>query len=190
MKGELVIDVETKNTFAQVGGKENLRDLDISFVGVYSYLEDRLLGFREGDFKKLEQLLKTARRLVGFSITRFDIPILEKYFEFNLKAVPVFDILDEIELSSGHRVGLDLLSKANFGQGKTNYPLEAVRFYEMGDWAALEKYCLNDVAITRDLYELAQKQGHLLVPERFSREMVKVYFDPARLAPQYPTALF
>lgn len=182
MKDELVIDIETKNTFADVGGKANLSKLDASFVGVYSYLENKMLSFREGEIKQLEDRLKSASRIVGFSITRFDIPVLEKYFNFNLKAVPVLDLLDEIEMTTGHRIGLDLLAKANLGVGKTNHALEAITFYNNGDWASLEKYCLNDVAITRDLYELAKRQYYLLMPDKMTGEMIKVELDPARLA--------
>ncbi|MCL4405379.1 MAG: ribonuclease H-like domain-containing protein [Patescibacteria group bacterium] len=191
MKDELVIDIETKNTFADVGGKANLRKLDASFVGVYSYLEKKLLSFREGEIGQLEDRLKNASRIVGFSITRFDIPVLEKYFEFNLKAIPVLDLLDEIEMTTGHRISLDLLAKANLGIGKTNHALEAITFYEQGDWASLERYCLNDVAITRDLYDLAKRQNYLLMPDRATGEMVRVDLDPVRLAcPEDSNTLF
>ncbi len=183
MKDELVIDIETKNTFADVGGKANLRDLDASLVGVYSYLENRMLSFREGEIKQLEERLKNASRIVGFSITRFDIPVLEKYFDFNLRAVPVLDLLDEIELAVGRRISLDLLAKANLGIGKTNHSLEAITFYQKGDWASLEKYCLNDVAITHDLYELAKSQHYLLMPDKLTGEMMRIDLDPIRLAP-------
>ena len=182
MKDELVIDIETKNTFADVGGKANLRNLDASFVGVYSYLEDKMLSFREGHIGELEERLKNASRIIGFSITRFDVPVLEKYFSFNLKAVPCLDLLDEIEMTAGHRISLDLLAKANLGIGKTNHSLEAITFYQKGDWESLEKYCLNDVAITRDLYDLAKRQGYLVMPDRLTGDMVRVDFDPMRLA--------
>jgi len=191
MKDELVIDIETKNTFADVGGKENLRDLDVSFVGVYSYTQDRLLSFRDHQLKELEEVLKNARRIVGFSVNRFDIPVLEKYFEFNLRAVPVLDLLDEVELATGHRISLDLLAKANIGAGKTNHSLDAITFYAAGDWESLEKYCLNDVTITRDLYELAKKQGYLMIPERNSSgALAQVHLDPSRLFFEDENSLF
>ena len=36
MLDKLVFDIETKNSIADVGGQEKIRDLDVSFVGVYS----------------------------------------------------------------------------------------------------------------------------------------------------------
>ena len=173
---KLVLDIETKNTFADVGGQENLKDLDMSFVGVYSYAHDAYLSFFENQMADLEKLLKTAGLLIGFSINRFDIPILNKYFTFELTKIPRFDLLEELELNYGKRVSLDILAKANLNIGKTHHGLEAIKFYREGDLESLKTYCLNDVKITKDLYELAKKQGHLLVPEKYTEKIVKVPF--------------
>ena len=89
---KLVIDIETKNTFAEVGGQQNLKDLDVSFVGVYSYNQDTYLSFFENDLKELEKLLKTAGLIIGFSINRFDIPVLNKYSSFDLFKIPFHDL--------------------------------------------------------------------------------------------------
>lgn len=168
MRDKLVIDIETKNTFADVGGKENLKDLDVSLVCAYSYELGDFLMFRENKLQELGPLLRDAGLVVGFSITRFDLPVLEKYFSFNLSAVPSLDLLDEIERACGRRVSLDILAKTNLGVGKTNHSLDAIKFYKQGDWESLERYCRQDVLITRDLYELAKRQGHLLVPDRWT----------------------
>jgi len=174
MRDKLVIDIETKNTFADVGGKENLKDLDASLICVYSYLQDKFLSFREGKFHDLAPLLQNAGLVIGFSINRFDMPVMNKYYNFNVLSVPTLDLLDEIEAVLGRRIGLDLLAKENLGVGKTNHGLQAIEFYANGDWESLEKYCLNDVLITRDLYELAKKQGYLMVPQRMSPKPAKV----------------
>ncbi len=174
---KLVIDIETKNTFAEVGGQDNLRKLDASFVGVYSYDQDRYLPFYEHEFDGLGQLLQKAGLIIGFSINRFDIPVLEKYFKFNLKAIPRLDLLEEIELALGQRVSLDILAKSNLGIGKTHHGLEAVKFYREGNLEELKNYCLHDVKITKELYDLAKKQGHLMVPKKYSDEILKASFD-------------
>src|SRR3989338_5392305 len=171
---KLVIDIETKNSFADVGGQHNLHKLDASFVGIYSYDQDKYLSFFENDFPKLGALLQKAGLIIGFSINRFDIPVMEKYFNFNLKVIPKLDLLDEIELALGHRVSLDVLAKTNLGIGKTHHGLEAIKFYREGNFEELKNYCLNDVKITKELYELAKKQRHLMVPHRQTGELMKV----------------
>lgn len=170
---KIVLDIETKNSFADVGGQENLKKLDASFVGVYSYTQDKYLSFFENQFKELGELFKKTGLVIGFSSKRFDIPVMEKYFNFSISGIPHIDLLEEIEISLGRRVSLDVLAKTNLGVGKTNHGLEAIKFYNEGDLESLKNYCINDVKITKDLYELAKKQGHLMIPERTTGELVK-----------------
>lgn len=171
----LVIDVETSNTFFEVGGEHNLKDLNVSLVCVYSYNQDKFSSFWEKDLTALGDLLKQSRLVVGFSLTRFDLPVLDKYFNFNTRGLRRIDLLEEIELVIGRRISLDLLAQANLNKGKTlNSGLEAIRLWNESRYQELEDYCLNDVRITRDLYELAKERGYLLVPDRFSHTPAKV----------------
>jgi len=187
---KLVIDIETKNTFQDVGGYANLTKLDISFVGVYSYKQDAYLSFFENELSKLGPILQNAGLIIGFSTNRFDIPILNKYFNFNVKAIESLDMLDEIEEKLGHRVGLDWLAQTNLKVGKTGHGLDAIKFYKEGRLEDLKNYCLQDVKITKDLYELGKKQGYLMVPTNYGKDIAKVEFNWHERAPAAPQTLF
>ena len=187
---KLVIDIETKNTFADVGGPQNLTALQISFVGVYSYKQDAYLSFFENELEKLKSLLQNAGLIIGFSINRFDLPILNKHLGVNLNEIENIDILDDIEQKLGHRVGLDWLAQTNLKVGKTAHGLEAIKFYKEGRLEELKNYCLQDVKLTKDLYELGKKQGHLLVPTNYGAEIAKVEFDWHKRIPVAANTLF
>lgn len=175
---KLVIDIETKNSFADVGGQSNIDKLEVSFVGVYSYDQDKYLSFFENELDKLASLIQTAGLIIGFSINRFDLPVLAKHCKFNIMAIPRLDLLDEIELALGHRISLDILAKTNLGIGKTHSSgLEAIRLYKEGKMDELASYCINDVKITKELYDLAKKQKHLMVPSRNSEVASKAEFN-------------
>jgi DEAD/DEAH box helicase domain-containing protein len=174
----LVIDIETKNAFFDVGGEANVGRLDVSVACSYSYLRKEFLVFWEKDLPRLGDLLKNSRLVVGFSLTRFDLPVLDKYFDFSTRALRRVDLLEEIELCSGRRISLELLSRANLGCGKTQTSgLEAIRLWNEGKTEELKDYCLNDVRLTRDLYEKAREAGELFVPDRLSGELVRVKLD-------------
>lgn len=176
MLDKIVFDIETKNTFADVGGQDRLLDLEISFVGVYSYNQDKYLSFFEDKMKELEELFKNAGLIIGFAINRFDVPVLNKYFDYDLFKIPRLDLLDEVELNAGQRIGLDVLARTNLGVGKTSQFPDVINFYKEKNWQALEEYCLNDVKITKDLYELAKQRGYLIMPERHTGDMKRVQF--------------
>ena len=188
MKDKIVIDIETKNTFNDVGGHQFVEKLDASLVCIYSYNKNEYFSFRENEWSALAPYLQNAGLIIGFSINRFDLPVLKKYFNFNLMALPRLDLLEEVEMNYGQRVGLDILAKANLGIGKTHHGLEAIEFYKNGDWKSLIDYCLHDVRITKDLYEYVKNKGHILIPKRYTDEIVKVPLQIKEM--ELPATLF
>lgn len=174
MRDKIVFDIETKDTFADVGGNEHVEKLSASLLCLYSYNKDSFICYREGNFEDAAKIFQEAGLIIGFSSNRFDVPVMNKYFKFNLKAIPSLDLLEAVERSFGRRVGLDILARTNLGIGKTNKSLDAIRFYRDGDWDSLERYCTQDVRVTRDLYDLIKKQGYLMIPDRLTENLYKV----------------
>ena len=174
MLDKLVLDLETSNSFADVGGKQNIHRLKISVIGAYSYNRDEFLAFEEKDFHHFEKLLKETGALIGFSLYNFDIPVLKARFPHNFSKIKVIDLLDEVERQRGHKIGLDDLARANIGLGKTGNGLESIELYREGKIEELKDYCLNDVKITKDLYEFALKNGYLIIPSRYSLTPIKI----------------
>lgn len=163
MSDTIVLDVETKKSFADVGGKENLRDLGVAVAGVYSYDSDAFYALEEKELPQLAAMLEKAGRLVGFNLKQFDIPVLEKYISPAAFArLSVTDIFEDAVNFLGHRVGLDGVARATLGVGKSGHGLEALEWFKQGRIEEVKKYCLDDVRLTRDLYEYGKAKGHVL----------------------------
>jgi DEAD/DEAH box helicase domain-containing protein len=82
MADKIVLDLETKKSFDEVGGQQNAHLLEISVVGVYSYGRDRYRAFRESEFGELEEWLKKADLVIGFNSKSFDFTVLQPYFRW------------------------------------------------------------------------------------------------------------
>lgn len=179
-----MFDIETKNFFTDPGvGWNNFDALEISMVCVYSYAKDKYFSFNEYQLADAAALFDSGSVLVGFSSNRYDIPVLEAHFgrlpgvKIDLWGKERFDILEEIELALGQRISLDKLSRANLGVGKERKGHEAITMYKNGEMDELEKYCLQDVRLTKDLYDLYRKKAELLVPDYRTGEITKVNFN-------------
>jgi len=177
MGDKLVLDLETKKSFEEVGGDQNKDQLEVSVCGVYSYDRDEFRSFREEHFTELEEWLKNASLIIGFNSKYFDFAVLQPYFKFKLSKLPHLDILEEIYHALGHRLKLESLAQSTLGEGKSGSGLDAIWYYKNSDWEHLEKYCLDDVRIARDVYEYGKKHGHLWYDNRGQRQTIPVRWN-------------
>lgn len=189
----LVFDIETQNFFTDPGvGWDNFAALKISVVGVYSYLQDKYFVFEENEMPALAELFRTASRIVGFSMNRYDVPVLNHYFQKLGAAAPALwgkervDLLEEIEMAMNQRISLSRLAEANLGVKKEHHGSKAGALYREGKMDELKEYCLKDVKLTKELYDLYLKQSYLLMPDKKTGEMVRVGFAK----PMAATGLF
>lgn len=159
----IVYDLETQHTFAEVGG-DHYDKLRISYAGVYSYSQDKFFGFFERDLAKLEVILqKEQPTIIGFNSIAFDNKVIEPYFRnLDISSLPQIDILAEIYSTLGFRMKLESVAQATLGTGKSGTGLDAIRYFREGNFEALAKYCLDDVRVTRDVYEYGKNHGFIL----------------------------
>lgn len=170
---KLVFDIETSNTF-QEAGSNNPEDLSISVVGVYEYDKDRYSTFLLDEFSKLWAVIENADQFITFNGDHFDIPLLNKYYPGDLLKIKSVDLLKEIQKTIGRRVKLDQVAEGTLGLNKTGHGLEAIKWWRDGEIEKVKKYCLDDVRLTKDLYEYALKEGKLLFKEGGNSNEIKL----------------
>ena len=190
----LVLDLETQKKFDDVG-RNNLHKLKISVVGTYDYLTNEYKAYVESEIPDLESRLKSADLIIGFNIRRFYLPVLEPYLFTSINTLPILDLMEEIEKVRGHRVGLHSVAQATLGITKNGEGLNAVSLFEQGKLEELKKYCLNDVHLTKEIYDIGCKESRVFF---LSNRDWKKYEIPIswseignvkKVAP-FPTSLF
>ncbi len=154
MRREVVLDIETRNSFHDVGSY-NPSLLQVSVVGCYFYETDTFETFLEEDLPKMWPRLERSDRIIGYNLFGFDYPCLQTYYAGDIMKLPTVDIMVEIERRIGFRVKLDVVAQATLGVGKSGHGLQAVEFWRKGEIKKLCDYCLQDVRVTRDVYEHA-----------------------------------
>lgn len=175
---EIVFDIETRNTFQDVGAY-NPALLKVSLVGVYFYETDTFESFLEEDLPKLWSRFERADRIIGYNSDGFDLPCLQQYYPGNLMKLPSLDLLGEIQKRLGFRIKLDDVAHATLGMGKTGHGLQAVEFWKRGEIEKLRDYCLQDVRVTRDVYEYALEHKEIKFNDRFGNiQTIPLPIDP------------
>jgi DEAD/DEAH box helicase domain-containing protein len=170
----IVFDIETQNFFTDKGvGWNNFEALKISVVALYSYNQDKYFCFEEKELEKAYNYFLNSKYLVGFSINRYDIPVLNIYFQkinlknpINLWEKQRIDLLEEIEKIYGERISLSKLSEVNLGEKKLRHGSEAGELFLSGQIEELKNYCLKDVELTKKIYDLYLNNKKLILPDK------------------------
>ena len=169
MRREVVLDIETRNTFQDVGAY-NPSLLEVSLVGVYFYETDTFESFLLEDLPKLWPRLERCDRIIGYNLFGFDYPCLQRYYTGKIASLPTVDLLVEIEKQIGHRVKLDDVAQATLGVGKSGHGLMAVEYWRKGEIDKLREYCLQDVKVTRDVYDHALQSQNVSYHDRMGNK--------------------
>ena len=181
MSHEIVLDIETGNSFADVG-KYDPSLLNVSLVVVYEYAADRYSAFTceyerdaagnpardaNGRFKMtknglggLWKIMEGADRIIGYNLFGFDYQVLNTLYPGDFTKFPTLDLMVEIEKNLGFRLKLDDVAHGCLGTGKSGNGLQAIEFFRRGELDKLREYCQQDVKVTKEVYEfgLANKQ--------------------------------
>lgn len=176
MANEVVLDIETQQSFGQAREVSGGR-LSVSLVGIYRYETDTYETFLESELPKLWPILEHAERLIGFNTHGFDFPILEHYYPGTFKSFSSLDIMAELERALGHRVSLDNVARGTIGHTKISDGLQAIRLWHEGRLEELKEYCLNDVKLTRRVYEYGRDNRILKYESRIGTGEAAVDFS-------------
>ena len=156
----VVFDLETQNTFDDVGKNEPAL-LDISVASVYDSETESYHTVSVDELKTLWPYFEKAEALVGYNSNHFDIPLLQKYYPGDLSHIKSIDLLEDIRESLGRRLRLDSVAEATLGSKKSGHGLQAITWWKEGKIEKIKEYCQNDVKITKDLFLYALEHGIL-----------------------------
>lgn len=170
-KFPVVLDLETKYTFREFNDP---RKLGISVAVIYDYKNNQSQIFLEKEISKLFPLLETASYIIGYNVKTFDIAVLQRYYPGDTNSFSCFDILDDIRSKIGRRLALNDVISATLGKKKSGHGLMAIDYYKEGKFDELKKYCLDDVMMTKELFDYGVEKNEIYYLSEKGKEMIRV----------------
>ncbi len=156
----VTFDIETISESA-VRGRVDPAEMELTVVAIHDSDTDEYTSYFKEDLPKLWPIIERTDVLVGFNSDTFDIPILNRYYPGDFSKIRSLDLLVEIHKVLGKRIRLQLVSEGTLGRGKSGAGMDAMTWWEEGRYDEVSKYCIEDVRITRELYDYALKHKKL-----------------------------
>ncbi len=156
------------------GGWDDKENMGISCIGAYDYLEDRYRVFTKGNFQEFMELVSMRSLIVGFNSIPFDNAVVKAAIDFVIPESKSYDLLREIWIASGLHpefqypshvgYGLEACCSANWGTKKTGNGAFAPVYWQSGHYGKVIDYCLNDVRLTKQLFDAAMYGAPITSP--------------------------
>ncbi len=154
----ITFDIETIGDFGPGG---DLSNQEVTVVGIHDSETDTYTAFLRTELDLLWPIMERADLLIGYNSDHFDIPILNKYYAGDLTKIKSLDLLKEIKNVLGRRLRLDSVAQGTLGRGKIGHGMDAQKWWVEGNFEKVREYCLDDVKLTKEVYDYARKNNAL-----------------------------
>lgn len=179
-KGILNKGEEPAAGYQYCAGWHDHANMGISVIGAYDYAEDRYRVFCKDNMHEFVEALEKAERIAGFNNIAFDNAVIAACWGPLVKLpegwqAKSYDLLCEIWRSAGlapvfdyrthNGYGLDAVCLTNFGTKKTGHGAKAPIYWQRGAIGNVIDYCLNDVRLTKQLFDHVVASNVLICPK-------------------------
>jgi len=157
-------------------GWRDFEGMGISVVCAYDYLEDRYRLFEKDNADEFASLIESRELLIGFNSITFDNQLIYRNWRKDIDPARCYDILREAWAGAGlgpvfapsthGGYSLDAMAEANLGQKKSGHGALAPVQWQRGERGAVIDYCLQDIALTKKLFDKVLATGSLVNPKR------------------------
>lgn len=164
----VIIDVEIQKTIDQLPrGWDETENMGVAVACVWVVEERRLRIYGTSDLAELRRELTLCRRVTGFNIAQFDLPVI--FGQPNRQPVTVLngrvdDILQRIWDALGSREKgwkLDDIVKATLNRSKIGDGADAPAWWQAGWVHKVINYCSDDCCLERDLCHFIDSYGYV-----------------------------
>jgi len=153
-------------------GWEDYAGMGIAVVCAYDFLTGRYRVFEADNLAEFVELLAARALLVSYNGLRFDNNVIAASTGAVIDPDRCYDVLAMLKQAKGvpangaHAPGLSLdgVAQANFGIAKSFNGALAPVYWQRGQRGIVVDYCLEDVRLTRGLFERVVQRGELKDP--------------------------
>lgn len=156
----ITFDIESISD-SMVRGRVDVAEQELTVVAIHDSETGEFSSYSKEELPKLWPILERADMLIGFNSDAFDIPLLNRYYPGDLARLHSLDLLVEVQKVLGRRIRLQSLAEATLGRGKAGDGLKAGEWWKEGKQDKVREYCIEDVRLTRELYDYAITNGKL-----------------------------
>lgn len=192
MIDHIVIDVEIQNPIESLSkGWNSTEEMKVACCVIYEFIGNKFSVYGPNEIEACKERILKADKVSGFNIWKFDYQVIwglhgdQRIPELRNKTN---DILVNVWRNLGLRTdmftgahkgwSLDNIAKGTLGRGKIGNGAEAPLWYQNGELHRVINYCLDDVALERDLASFIDENKYIIHPTKGRVDMTLPEWNP------------
>lgn len=167
------------------GGWSDHERMGISVIGAYDYMNDRSRVFCADNMQAfIDRCAVPGTLLVGFNSIPFDNAVIKAVIKQEFAEDRCYDILREMWIAAGLEptfnrkthggYGLDATCEKNFNASKSGNGALAPVLWQRGQVGEVIDYCLNDIALTKKLFDCVIAGKPIISPKDGSELKLRI----------------
>ena len=162
MNKVLILNLQTKKSFDDVGGKKAIEKMGVSVAGLYDYSTDKLTLHEEENINSLIEELLSSSLIVGINLKRFSYRVLSAFSENDFNKFASLDILEYLKKKLSFKPTYEGLFNGTLGikkilRNETYIP----RLFKQGKIDEIRAYCEDNIYDLKKLYDFGRKKSHI-----------------------------
>lgn len=163
----VIVDVQTRLSYDDVGGKKGMNKMGISVAGLYDYSKNELTLYSEQQLPEFINVIQSSTLLFGVNLKRFVLKFLSSILDFNINQTQLLDLIDHLKKRLSFRPTLEGLFQGTLGIKKEplndNY---IPRLFKQGKIDEIRSICEENILDLKKLYDYGRAKGYIIFEDK------------------------
>lgn len=167
MNKVVIVDIQTKKSYDDIGGKKNMDQMGVSIAGLYCYDKKELTFYKQEQMPQFIEILQSAQLIVGINLKRFVYKLLVSMFDNDYSNLNSIDLLEYFKKKLTFKPTLEGLFRGTLDISKSlpndNY---VPHLYKEGKFNEIHTICEANITDLKKFYDFGKEKGYILYEDK------------------------
>ncbi len=158
-----ILDIQTRKTYEDVGGKKGTSKMGISYAALLNYSADEINVYTEQDMNILLDKIFSSRLIIGLNLKKFAYKVLSGYRGADFEQINSLDMLDYLRKKIIRKPCIEELFSGTLSIDRTIDNMKIARQFKQGRIEEVKQITIQNVKDLNSVYSFGKQRGHVFI---------------------------
>lgn len=158
-----ILDVQTRKTYEDVGGKKGTSQMGISYAALLNHATNEVIVHTEENINNLLDKILSSQRVVGLNLKKFAYKVLSGYRSADFERINSLDILDYVRKKIIRRPSIGELFSGTLAIDRQIDNMKIARLFKEGELEQVRQITIQNVKDLNSIYCFGKQRGHIFI---------------------------